>query len=129
MIAITNITPSPWSETGFLREYSPHIVETAKNPVSLLLAGPETCFFENYSLRLVEVAKNPVSLRLPICLFIGWPETGFFREYFATHRRNCEKPGFFASRGARNRVFRELFAAPRRSGQKPGFFKTQNELF
>jgi hypothetical protein len=68
MIAITNITPSPWSETGFLREYSPHIVETAKNPVSLLLAGPETGFFENYSLRLVEVAKNPVSLRLKMNL-------------------------------------------------------------
>jgi hypothetical protein len=54
---------------GFFQNTSPHLVETAKNPVSLLLAGPET---------------------------------GFFREFFAT---------------------------PRRSSQKPGFFKTQNELF
>lgn len=81
-----------WPETGFFREYfaahrknyekpgfldlwggekpgffentSPHLVESAKNPVSLPIAGPETGFFENYSLSLVEVAKNPVSSRL-----------------------------------------------------------------
>jgi hypothetical protein len=54
---------------GFFENTSPHIVETAKNPVSLLLVGPETGFFENYSLRLVEVAKNPVSLRLKMNSF------------------------------------------------------------
>ena len=35
----------------------------------------------------------------------GRPETGLFRELFATPCRSGQKPGFLDSRGARNRVF------------------------
>ncbi|TAG86570.1 MAG: hypothetical protein EAZ09_02925 [Oscillatoriales cyanobacterium] len=54
---------------GFFENTSPHLPETAKNPVSLLLAGPETGFFREYSPHLVEVAKNPVSSRLKMNSF------------------------------------------------------------
>ncbi len=52
---------------------SPHIVETAKNPVSTMCGE----------------AKNPVSLLL------AGPETGFFQELFAAPHRSGQKPGFF----------------------------------
>lgn len=51
-----------WPETEFLREYFITVIETPKNPVSLvLMRRPETGFLREYFITVVEPPKNPVS--------------------------------------------------------------------
>ena len=58
------------------------------------------------------LAGNKLEIQVPPGLMHGWPETGFFPEYFVEASRFGQKPGFFGRSAHVN--------------QKPGFF--QNTL-